>query len=417
MIAALGALVLLQAQAAAAPNPVDTLVARIDRLAASEPAPYGIDTRIRVAEVLATNYPAIAKRELRDAEASLSGVSDQDYRDTLRVRITTTLAPLDFAEAERVAKSIAPERKHDRVSEAYGHLLERAGKGDRVELILNAFESGCFRLHFDSKEFSTEQRLRIFAALVDAFPLTAPAAADIDYLLDQTRESMALNRELTFTSIRKVTSAADDLPKPKRAAMRFRAGELLRSLGGALSDEFKALLDEPAPPPEKVDQKNEEEVPDLSAVPYAEALERALHIESPEIRAATLIELSRREDLTLRQQARVASEALTATGQMPPGEIKLMAYSMLSRDFAKRQELANAALAAQMLSDTYAKVCSCGAPECDVNGEKLQCVNLINDYAEYLDELNFTQESLGLNNISLEARLLIPKLKKLAGAK
>ena len=63
-----------------------------------------------------------------------------------------------------------------------------------------------------------------------------------------------------------------------------------------------------------------------------------------------------------------------------------------------------------MLSESFTKVCQCDAghppdPEID-------CVSLVNDFAEYLDEMNFRQESFGLNNISLEARLLILKLKK-----
>jgi len=94
-----------------------------------------------------------------------------------------------------------------------------------------------------------------------------------------------------------------------------------------------------------------------------------------------------------------------------------MALSMLSRDFAKRHELANASLAAQMLSESFSKACDCGGAVCKLNGEEFECVSLVNDYAEYLDELNFTQESLGLNNISLEARLLILKLQKMVKAK
>ena len=67
-----------------------------------------------------------------------------------------------------------------------------------------------------------------------------------------------------------------------------------------------------------------------------------------------------------------------------------------------------------MLNETFTKVCQCG-PDCDAGKDRdpeIDCVSLVNDFAEYLDEMNFTQESFGLNNISLEARLLILKLKK-----
>jgi len=251
MLATIAALALFQTHAVGSRKQIDSLLSQIDRLSASEPAAYGVDTRIRVAEVLAPSYPAIAKRQLRDAEASLSGVSDPDYANELRIRISSTLAPLDFAEAERVAKSIEPERKHDRLAEAYGHLLERAGKHDPPDLILTAFHSGAFRLHFDSKQFGAEQTLQIFAALVDAFPSSAPDIEDITYLLDHTKDSLALNRKLSLAAIRKVINAAEQQPESTRSEIRFRAAELLRSLGTKAPAELEPLLREPEPGKEK----------------------------------------------------------------------------------------------------------------------------------------------------------------------
>lgn len=393
------------------------LVEQIDRVAASEPVVYGIDTRLRVADVLAAKNPSIAKRELRDVEAALSGVSDRDYRDKLRVRLIQSFAPLDFVEAERVAKSIEPQRTHDRLAEAYGRLYEKAGTRNRLDLILTAFNAGAFRVHFDPEAFSPEERLRIFSAIVDSFPAGKPDGADVDYLLDRTKEMMAFSREVTISAIRKAIAAADSTPNPKRAQTRFRAAELLRAIGSDLPEEFGPILREPEPPPASVPKKpGEADPPDLSNVPYSEALERSLKLETPLMRAASLIDLSRREDLSPKQQARVASEALSAVDSLPVSEDRLVALSMLSRDFAKRHELANASLAAQMLSESFSKACDCGSAVCKLNEEEFQCVELVNDYAEYLDELNFTQESLGLNNISLEARLLIFKLQKMVKA-
>ena len=99
---------------------------------------------------------------------------------------------------------------------------------------------------------------------------------------------------------------------------------------------------------------------------------------------------------------------------MKPAVDRLVGLAMLSRDFAKRQELASAAQAPQMLNETFTRVCQC-EPDCDAGSDpdpEIDCVSLINDFAEYLDEMNFTQESFGLKYISLEARLLILKLKK-----
>jgi hypothetical protein len=409
------ALALFQPRAADPDKQLTALIEQIDRVAASEPVEYGIDTRIRAAEVLIPKYPAIAKRELRDAVSSLTGISDLDYQNRLRVHVIGTLAPVDFTEAERVAKAIPPERKHDRLADAYDELFKKAGSRSHVDLILSAFHAGAYRVFAVSQESDAGVAVQLFSAVVDSFPAESPDAADIDYLLDRTEQFAAANRDLVFAALRKALTAADLQTKDKRLNVRFRAARLLRSLRSTLPDEFEPLMLEPEPPKEedpKKEDKSSDDMPDLSGVPYSEALERALALKNPVARTGTLIELSRREDLTPKQQARVAADALSAVNQMPFGGDRLIALSMLSRDFAKRGDLANAALTAQMLSESYTKVCSCGSPVCEASGEKLECVDLVNAYAEYLDELQFTQESLGLNNISLEARLLVLRLAK-----
>jgi hypothetical protein len=416
MLADLAAvLALFQPHATTPDKQLTALIEQIDRVAASEPVEYGIDTRIRAADVLTPKYPAIAKRELRDAASSLSGISDLDYQNRLRVRIIGTLAPVDFTEAERVAKAIPPERKHDRLADAYDELYKKAGDRNQIDLILSAFHAGAFRVFAVSQEKGADVAVQLLSAVVEAFPVDAPDAADIDYLLDRTEQFVATNRDLVFAAVRKALSAADMQMKDKRSGMRLRAARLLRSLGSTLPDEFESLMLEPEPSKEenpKKEEKSDDDGPDLTGVPYSEALERALALKNPGVRAGTLLELSRREDLTPKQQARVAAEAVSAVNEMPFGGDRLIGLSMLSRDFAKRGDLANAALTAQMLSESYTKVCSCGSPVCEASGEKLECVDLVNAYAEYLDELHFTQESLGLNNISLDARLLILRLAK-----
>ena len=398
-------------------QPVD-LIKQIDRLAASEPAPYGIDTRIRTAEVLTTRYPRIARQELRDAEAELPGVLDADYGNILRVQIVGHLAPLDFAEAERVAKTIGPERKNDRLAQAYDQLCDKAGTRNRVELMIRALDAGAFRLNTVTKDVAPDEAQRLFGAFVTAFPGDAADPADIDYLLDRTAQFIRVDRQLALAAIQKAVSAAREQPEERRGALRMRAADLLRELGGEVPEDLRELLAEPgAKPPKEKPAAKPDDARDFSKMPYAEALEQALKIEDPTDRAGQLIELSRREDLTPKQQGRVALDALSAANQMSLSEERLWAFSMLSRDFAKRSDLANAALAAQMLSETYGKVCGCGGPLCEVNGNRFECVTLVNDYAEYLSELNFTQESLGLNNISLEARLLVVKLYNALNAK
>jgi hypothetical protein len=90
---------------------------------------------------------------------------------------------------------------------------------------------------------------------------------------------------------------------------------------------------------------------------------------------------------------------------------------MISRDFARLNQPANAAFAAQLLSETFSKACDCEHVTCDRSGEKFECVDLLDLFADYLEEFKISAEAMSLNNISLEARLLIFKLYPLLGLK
>jgi hypothetical protein len=91
--------------------------------------------------------------------------------------------------------------------------------------------------------------------------------------------------------------------------------------------------------------------------------------------------------------------------------------AMISRDFARINQPANAAFAAQLLSETFTKACDCEHVTCDRSGEKFECVNLLDLFAEYLEEFKISAESMSLTNISLEARMLVFKLYPLLGLK
>ena len=167
----------------------------------------------------------------------------------------------------------------------------------------------------------------------------------------------------------------------------------------------------------KEEKKDDDDV-DLSSFPYSEALARARKLEDPTNRAGALINISRREELTAQQRTSVASEALSAADKMPVSGDRLFALAMISRDFARRAELAKAGLAAQFLLETYNKACGCAAATCryaasDKQSEVFDCMQNVEDFAEYLDEFKISSDALSLDNISLQARLLVLKLHSL----
>src|SRR5882762_9063020 len=85
-----------QPELSAEQKQVNLLIAQVRRLAASEPAIYGIDTRLRTAEVVVDKNPKLARELLHDGDAELSGVSSPDERDHMRIRIIHAFAPLDL---------------------------------------------------------------------------------------------------------------------------------------------------------------------------------------------------------------------------------------------------------------------------------------------------------------------------------
>ncbi len=277
----------------------------------------------------------------------------------------------------------------------------------------------------------------LFSEILAAFPTESPGAEDVSYLLQQAKEIAGVSHPLAIEAIDKALSAAgseslrfspDIKEKDAKAAARTKMlreiAVLLGSIDPALLKRYRAQrkeLDlaaepekEPAPQEEK---KTNDSSPDLSKLPYSEALPRARKLEDPGERVGVLIDLSRREDFTAQQRASISSEALGAAGKLPLGDDRLIALAMLSRDFARRNEPALSSLAAQLLSETFGKACDCQTATCEHSGNKFDCLQLVEDFAEYLDEFQITQESMALQNISLESRLLVLKLKTLLHVK
>jgi hypothetical protein len=158
-------------------------------------------------------------------------------------------------------------------------------------------------------------------------------------------------------------------------------------------------------------------VTDISKLSYSDALTETRAIESLNDRVEKLIELSRREALSPDQRTSIASEALHLLAAAPTTSDRLVGIAMIARDFARRYEGSMAGFAAQMLAERYSKACRCGNAKCTLDHEQFDCLAAVEDFAEYLDEFKVNPESMGLSNISLDARLLVFKLKTLLGSR
>jgi len=398
---------------------VAALVGQIRRLAASEPVVFGVDTRIRTAEVLTKKYPKIAKDLLRDASAAAGGITAAAEQDEMRVRIVEGMAPLDFEEAEHLIGSIHRGGDEDYVAEAYDKLVQFVARthGNPREMISRGLAAGGFRSGSAAKQLEKPSDAQeLFAEILSAFP-PSPHDEDIAYLLARTKQIIGVNRALAIEAINKALSAA------KSQKLLRDIGAILGSIDPELlkryqseNEAFASAMAAPEPPP-AAEEKQELNTPDLSGLSYSEALSQARKLDDPGARADALIEIYRRDNITSQQRDTVASEALAAVSAMPLSNSKLLGLAMISRDFARNNEPANAAFAAQALSETYSKACDCGGATCVKSKEPFDCLQLVEDFAKYLDEFKISPESMNLDNISLEARLLLLKLYPLLGMK
>jgi hypothetical protein len=429
---------LAQQQGPAAPElsaeqqQVTNLIGHIRRLAASEPVVYGVDTRLRAAEFLTARYPSVAAELLRDGQASLSGVIVPAERDRLRVRLARGWAPIDLNEAERIIGSMSRGADRDYAAEAYDqlYLFLRPHPAEARRIISRGLQAGAFRMASTSrlleedKTKDHEAASALFSEVLAAFPAESPSSEDVTYLLDQTKHIVGFNRALTVGAIDKALSATtsenlQQQPEAMREKLFREIASLLASIDPSLLKRYKDQwkdLDLPVLVVKELPRQQEKKgdnPPDISGLSYSEALTLVRGIESVPYRIEKLIDLSRRQDLTPQQGATVASEALSEAGRLPLGDDRLAALAMLSRDFARRNEPANAGLAAHMLSESFGKVCECEGATCRRDGQEFDCLQNVQDFAEYLDEFKVSPDSMGLDNISLEARLLVLKLKAL----
>src|ERR1700682_2444073 len=306
----------LEPEASAQDKQVAALVTQIRRLAVSEPVVFGIDTRMRTAEVLTGKYPKLAGELFRDARAALGGVTDPTDQDSLRVRMAELLAPLDLEEAERVTKSIRRGRDEDFVAQAYDKLCTFLVPHPLQfrQMISKGLSAGAFRMESAAgslanlKTKDPDGAMELFSEILAAFPVESPGEDDVYYLLKRAEEIAGVSRPLAIEAIDKALSAAgsaslriksDSKEKDGKAARKRILREtavLLGSIDQELLKRYRAEREDldlavaAKEPKQEEPKKPDDSAPDLSKLPYAEALWQARALENLTARAATLIE-------------------------------------------------------------------------------------------------------------------------------
>ena len=303
---------------------IRVMLDEVETIAASEPPIIGIDTQLRLAEVLVESRRADAEQVMRDCGSRIMTITDLPTRSALLTEWMRLQAKLSPQEAESMYRTFLAEYfTHDLAWDDAEAIIQFAGR--------------------------TKQQ----------FPEPALEA-------EKRAKALRLNR-----------------PKQKGKSSQSGGlfGDLFRSKTKNMDSEEKITFARK--------QKD---------VGYAVSL---------------LLDVIDEGELTQQRLLSIASEALAMTAKLAPGDDRLVAQSMLTRRLYEAGDVPGAATAAQMLSESFQERYDCETAACDTLRDGENPGEVINAFAEYLQENHIPPESLGLSHLSLRVRLLILELSQI----
>ncbi|QOY85302.1 hypothetical protein [Paludibaculum fermentans] len=390
----LGLLALAGLTVSAQPTAKERLLERIEAIAVSEPPVLGVDTQIRTAATLASKDPDLAERWLQAATSRALPLVDLHTRGEFLIAIVDQYRQLDTEAAEQVC-SLLPRRatgaKEDPLARCYHSLfsVKRSWEEEKA-LTRRALSAGAFlapeiRSHLErSIKEHPEECAAEFAVIVEGFPAADASPQERRHLLDMANLIRKREPELA--------AAARKLAESKPKAPAAGTEEEL---------EKKQVLGEEKPPTEGL------------ATPERISLARK---QTPAMQVEMLLEvMDGDKELSPPQRIALAYEALEVTPKIKAGDERLVSQSMLARRLYDYGDRGKAAVAAQMLAESFEKFYNCETAACVAFEGDSSPGEVINDFAEYLRENKIQPEDLGLRHKSLEARLLILDLQQSLG--
>lgn len=387
-------LVLTGFAAPAQPDPLQRLLDRIEEIAVSEPPVLGIDTQIRTAKAVAEKRPETAKDWLRQATSRALTLADLHTRGEFLTGIASQFVVLDAAEAEQTC-ALLPRRatgaKEDQLAWCYNKLFSpRRSWEEEKALTRRALSAGAFR---------------------------APAIQDhLDRALKQHAEETAAEFSEVLAAF-----PSSDASQDERKYLRSMARQVEKAAPGVAARALKLAAEEPKNAPKETDDDKKKKKDDDYEPPEGLASTDVITLarkQRPVVHTAMLLDLiDKDKEMTQPQRLALAYEALEQTPKIETGDERLICQSMLTRRLYDMGDHAKAAVAAQMLAESFEKIYDCETAACVSYHSEESPGEVINDFAEYLRENKIQPEDLGLRHKSLEARLLILDLYSTFGIK
>lgn len=274
--------------------------------------------------------------------------------------------------------------------------------------ILLATRPAVARRFLDSALHRTRSLLDPHTVRLLMFP-----AVDLLYKLDPADAAQAISIHLLSIQSRKPTHEDGLLLSSFAGLLQSSHPEL----SAACTAEFERIR--------KLDPGKREEIEKPQAKePSTEGLDPDAQVslarkqKDPLVRIGMLMSVIDDSDTPPRRRAALAAEALPDTEKLPIGsDDRLLSQSMLTRRLYEAGDRPGAAIAAQMLEQTFVKMFDCETAACTSfkgDGSPGEMVRL---FAEYLDENKIDPGDLGLTHRSLQVRMLLIDLNRILGGK
>ncbi|MGH9721671.1 MAG: hypothetical protein ACRD8O_15795 [Bryobacteraceae bacterium] len=454
-------LTLTFALASSAPCQPPDLVAEIERMAASEPLVYSVDTRLRLATLLDSKQREKAARLVSETVTRYHSVRDPEAQGVLGVALAEALVVDDPEEAERIAHTI-PSRAtsgtlEDYRSAAFDKLVRYWAQRDparALRLLNEGAASGAVLMESAERilkrliEEDPSQAQSLFARMVAAFDDSAER--QVFFLLRCAREMSRVDYPLAAAALDKILAMIDrgDFNSSseyevlldvrvagRRLATRSTRETLIWQVGAFLASQMPALYDqhkdrfrrwkdaiEEAAAGVKVEQsqgvrfKDDRKQrahfgEDFSDLPFDEAMEEARKLDEPEAQVASLLQLYRREKASASQRSQAILEALNRVSSMPIAQPRIDAIETLLDIFDERKDAARFRRTAELLAATTAAYCRCESHDCEKRA--IACLDLYETLQDAFDDHGLDPKMLDLEDPSLRVRVLLTRLGKL----
>jgi hypothetical protein len=238
-------------------------------------------------------------------------------------------------------------------------------------------------------------------------------AIDLLYKLAPDEAAQLISAQLLSTQSRKPTHEDGLLLSSFAGLLQTSHPEL----SAACTAEFQRIRKLDPPTQEEID-KPKPKAPSTEGLDLDAHVELARKQKDPLVRIEMLLSAIDDSETPPRRRAALAAEALPDTEKLPIGsDDRLLSQSMLTRRLYEAGDRPGAALAAQMLEQTFIKLFDCETAACTSFKGEGSPGDMVRLFAEYLDDNKIDPGELGLTHRSLHVRMLLIRLNRMLGGK